>query len=379
MGVCEVPSLSYADWGVELTKRVSGLRVPLQGTLEITPRCNNRCVHCYVTHCPVEPDRAELSYEEYCHLLDQLAEAGCLWLLITGGEPMVRRDFIDIYTYAKKKGFIIVLFTNGTLITPEIADSLRCWRPKTVEITMYGATRETYERVTGVPGSFDRAIHGIELLVERRISLVIKAMALTLNRHEIGDIKKYAQKLGAEFRYDPVVWPRLDGMKDPYRVRLEPEEVIQLELEDEDRPRAWREFAQKFLHPINSEFRYWCGSGVHSFFIDAFGRLSLCIEARNPHYDLRRGTFAEAWEQFLPSVKNTRCTKDFACLHCDLVNLCGRCPPFSEQENGDPESVVPFLCRLAHLRVEAYGLRKLQNHGAPQTSLSASNTVVERG
>jgi radical SAM protein with 4Fe4S-binding SPASM domain len=327
----------------------------------------------------VEPDRKEFSYQEYCHLLDQMAEAGCLWLIITGGEPMVRRDFLDIYEYAKGKGFIIILYTNGTLITPEIADRLRCWRPKTVEITMYGATRETYERVSGVPGSFDRAIRGLELLAERGISLVIKAMALTLNRHEIGDIKKYARKLGAEFRYDPVVWPRLDGMKDPYRVRLEPEEVIQLELEDEDRPRAWREFAQKFLHPVKSEFLYWCGSGVHSFFIDAFGRLSLCIEARHPYYDLRKGTFAEAWEQFLPAVKNTRCTKDFACLHCDLVNLCGRCPPFSQQENRDPESVVPFLCRLAHLRVEAYGLRKLQEHGAPQTSLSASNIVGERG
>ena len=113
---------------------------------------------------------------------------------------MVRRDFMDIYSYAKEKGFVIVVFTNGTLITPEIADRLHCWRPKTVEITMYGATRETYERVSGVPGSFDRAVRGIELLAERRISLVVKAMALTLNRHEIGDIKKYARKLGAEFR-----------------------------------------------------------------------------------------------------------------------------------------------------------------------------------
>src|SRR3990172_897076 len=202
---------------------MGGTRSPLQGTLEITPRCNNRCVHCYVTHCPVEPDKKELSYQEYRHLLDVLAEAGCIWLIITGGEPMVRKDFLDIYTYAKEKGFIIVLFTNGTLITPEIADHLGRWRPKTVEITMYGATRETYERVTGVPGSFERCVRGIELLAERRIPLALKAMALTINRHEINDIKKYAQKLGAEFRYDPVVWPRLDGVKEPQRVRLEPE------------------------------------------------------------------------------------------------------------------------------------------------------------
>src|ERR1035437_1714272 len=95
----------------------------------------------------------ELTYEEHCRILDEVAEAGCLWLLFTGGEIFARKDFLEIYTYAKKQGFLITLFTNGNLITPQIADYLVEWRPFSIEITLYGATRETYEALTGVRGS----------------------------------------------------------------------------------------------------------------------------------------------------------------------------------------------------------------------------------
>ncbi len=370
MAICEVPSISYADWGERLKKRLNS-RLPLRGTLEITPRCNNRCVHCYITHCPVDPDKKELSYKEYCHLLDQIAEAGCLWLLMTGGEPLVHRDFLDIYTYAKKKGFIVNLFTNGTLITPEIADYLHHWRPKSVEITLYGATRETYERVTGAPGSFERCTRGIELLVERHVPLSLKTVIMTINQHELPQMKEYARRLGVRFRYDAVMWPRLDGGKEPYDARLTPEEIVRLEQQDEAVLQAWREWAKTGIFTKDSPFLYTCNAGKRGFFVDPFGQLSLCISARQPSYDLRQGTFADAWERFLPEVKRIRCTKDYPCRHCDLLNICGSCPPIAEMDTGDPESAVPFLCRLAHLRVEAYGLRDFQSQGAPQTSLSA--------
>jgi len=370
MGVCEVPSLAYGDWGERVKKRLIA-RVPFRGTLEITPRCNNRCVHCYVTHCPVEPDKKELSYQEWCHLLDQMAEAGCIWLLVTGGEPMVRRDWLDIYAYAKKKGSIITLFTNGTLVTPEIADYLHHYRPQGVEITLYGATRETYERVTGVPGSFERCTRGIELLVERRITLYLKSVVLAINQHEIGEMKAYARRLGVPFRYDSVIWPRLDGGKEPYETRLEPEEVVRLELQDEDRRAGWRQQAERLLRPVNSPFLYTCGAGVSSFFVNPYGHLSLCVSARQPSYDLRQGTFAEAWEEFLPEIKSRRCTKDFPCRHCNLLSICGSCPAVAEMDSGDPEAPVPYLCRLAHLRVEAFGVRGAITRRAPQTSLSA--------
>jgi len=123
-----IPELSYSEFGELISKKTAGRRVPLKGSLELTLQCNLRCKHCYLdgVHDGI-PGEQELSTEEWYDILDQLADAGTLWLLMTGGEPFARSDFLDIYTYAKKRGFLITIFTNGTLITPEIADYLADW------------------------------------------------------------------------------------------------------------------------------------------------------------------------------------------------------------------------------------------------------------
>lgn len=157
---------TYQEFSAALQERIVQRHVPSSATIEVSHRCPLECVHCYnnLPMSDVDAMRAELSYDEHCRMLDELAEAGCLWLLFTGGEIFARKDFLDIYTYAKKKGFLITLFTNGNLITPKIADYLVEWRPFSIEITLYGATRETYERLTGLPGSYDRCMRGIGLL-----------------------------------------------------------------------------------------------------------------------------------------------------------------------------------------------------------------------
>ena len=135
-------------------------RLPLDGSIEITGRCNLRCAHCYISRDVADKDAAaqELTHQELCRLIDEIVDEGCLWLLITGGEPFVRQDTLDVFTYARKKGLLVTLFTNATLLTPRIADMLAEWGPSAVEITMYGRTQQTYEVVTRVPGSL-RAFH----------------------------------------------------------------------------------------------------------------------------------------------------------------------------------------------------------------------------
>ena len=118
-----IPQLGYGEFSERLHRHLEGQRIPISGSLEVTMRCNLRCQHCYI---PIEQRAShkdqELSQEEIERILDQISDAGCLWLLLTGGEPLLRRDFLDIYIYAKRKGLILTLFTNGTLITPRIAD-----------------------------------------------------------------------------------------------------------------------------------------------------------------------------------------------------------------------------------------------------------------
>ncbi len=352
-----IPITDYAQFSKDLHETVVSERIPVGGSVEVTARCNLRCVHCYI-NLPAgdrEARERELSHRELCHILDQTADEGCLWLLLTGGEPLIRSDFLGIYTYAKKKGFLVTLFTNGTMITPRIADHLAEWRPFALEITFYGRTQETYERVTGVPGSYTRCIKGIELLLERKIPLKLKSMIMTLNRHEVWDMKGYAETLGVEFRFDPVLNMRVDGGQKPAEFRISPEEVVALDMADEKRLKAWHEFNEKFWGPpLHPEYIYQCGAGVSTFHVDPYGHLSACVMSRIPSYDLRQGTFHQGWHEFVPQVLAQKWSQDVSCKSCELISMCGQCPGWAFMESGDPEEPVGYLCQIARLRTEAF-------------------------
>jgi MoaA/NifB/PqqE/SkfB family radical SAM enzyme len=161
-----VEQLTYGQFSADLHQRQSGERVPLQVSIEVTRRCPLECLHCY-NNLPMgdlEAKGREMTKEEHFRVLDELVEMGCFWILYTGGEIFTRKDFLEIYTYAKKKGFLITLFTNGTIINEQIADYLAEWPPFAIEITLYGRTRQTYEALTRIPGSYDRCLRGIKLL-----------------------------------------------------------------------------------------------------------------------------------------------------------------------------------------------------------------------
>jgi radical SAM protein with 4Fe4S-binding SPASM domain len=353
-----IPELSYSDFGRRLRRWMGGRREPITGSMELTFRCNLRCVHCYVAngHGAV-PGEEELSLAEIKDILDQLADAGCLWLLLTGGEPLVRPDFLDIYLAAKQRGFLIALFTNGTLLTPEVADVLAEYPPFKVEITLYGRTQETYERITGVSGSYARCMRGIELLLERDLRLKLKTMLMTLNKHELWDIQAFAEELGVDFRFDPMMNAAVDGSHDPLQYRLSPQEVVAFDQADPQRMEEWREFCDRFVgvRP-DPRYRYTCGAGISTFHIDPYGRLSVCMIAREPEYDLRRGTFRQGWDEALLETRYQPAGDEYACNTCPLISLCGQCPGYAQLEHGDPERPVPFLCQVAHLRAKALGI-----------------------
>jgi radical SAM protein with 4Fe4S-binding SPASM domain len=304
-----------------------------------------------------EVRRGELTYEEHCRILDEIAEAGCLWLLYTGGEIFARKDFLDIYTYARTNGLLITLFTNGTLITPKIADYLVTHRPFSIEITLYGRTKETYERLTGVPGSYERCMRGIHLLLERGLPLKLKTVAVTINKHEIWDMQRFAKDLGLEFKFDAMMSPRIDCSQSPLAVRLKPEEVVAFDLLDTQRLTEWKKFVQQFTGPVHipehSDEVYHCGGGVNSFAIDPVGKISICVLSHFDTYDLRQGSFREGWESFLLKTRQKKMTRLTKCVACEIKVMCGMCPANGELENGDPEAPVDFLCHVAHLRAKS--------------------------
>jgi radical SAM protein with 4Fe4S-binding SPASM domain len=362
-----IETLQYGEFAKSIYSKIGDGRKPMNGTIEVTNRCPLDCAHCY-NNLPMGDAGArsrELTAEEHFKLLDELSEMGCLWILFTGGEIFARRDFFDIYTYASKKGFIISLFTNGTLITESIADDLAKRPPFTIEITLYGATRETYEKLTGIPGSYDRCMRGIRLLLERKLPLTLKTVAVSINKHEVGAMKAMAAELGVEFKFDPMINPRIDCSASPLEVRLSPIELVQLEIEHPERGAEWKRLVDDFGHEVEIKegempALYECGGGQTSFAIDPYGDLSVCVLSHVDRYNVRDGMRA-AWERF-GEVRTKKITAITKCTTCGLRSMCGMCPATAELENNDPETPVDYLCHVAHLRAATFEI-PVRPHG----------------
>jgi radical SAM protein with 4Fe4S-binding SPASM domain len=350
-------------------KQHFGERAPLTVSIEVTRRCPLECLHCY-NNLPMgdlDARHQELTKEEHFRLLDELVEMGCFWLLYTGGEIFARKDFLEIYTCAKQKGFLITLFTNGTILTEEIADHLLEWPPFAIEITLYGRTRETYEALTGVSGSYDRCLRGIELLRARGLPLKLKTVATSINKHEIYAMKQFAEdELGVEFKFDGQINPRIDCSQSPLAVRLTPEEVVALDLNSPQAASEYRRLAKQDLEAppslSQSDTVYFCGGGMNSFAVNAYGEMGICVISQQETFDTRQGRLKQAWEKNLLELRARKRTRVTKCVECRIQSLCGMCPANGEMENGDRESPVEFLCNVAHLRAAALGF-EVPSHG----------------
>ena len=216
-----IPSITDQEFSERFSQRLSGGRFPLSGQWEITCRCNLRCIMCY-TDCFNSPEmiQQELNLPEIVRIMDEIQEAGCLELCLTGGELLARKDFLDIYTYAKQKGFLVTVFTNGTLLTEKIADYWVQYPPSMIEISFHGLTEQSFERITQGPGSYERCLAGIRLILERKLPLTLKTTGMTANRDEVLRIKEYVAHLGREYsekvqyKFGSDIRPRLDGSDD---------------------------------------------------------------------------------------------------------------------------------------------------------------------
>jgi radical SAM protein with 4Fe4S-binding SPASM domain len=361
--------LSYGEFSADLHQKQSGKRVPMQVSIEVTRRCPLECQHCY-NNLPMGDQDArsrEMTTEEHFKMLDELVEMGCFWLLYTGGEIFARKDFLEIYTYAKQKGFLITLFTNGTLINEKIADYLVEWPPFAIEITLYGRTRETYEALTMIPGSYDRCLRGIRLLKERNLPLSLKTVATSINKHEIGAMRQFAEKgLGVDFKFDGQINPRIDCSQSPLAVRLTPEEVVALDMNAPKGMSEYHRLAKRdFENPPNlshDDTVYFCGGGMNSFAVNAYGEMGICVISQQETFRVQEAGLEKVWQSSLLGLRNRKRTRATKCVECRIQSLCGMCPANGEMENGDKESPVDFLCHVAHLRAAVIGA-EVPSHG----------------
>ncbi|MBZ5506072.1 MAG: PqqD family peptide modification chaperone [Acidobacteriia bacterium] len=298
--------------------------VPIEGSLELTFRCNLRCQHCYCIWCQWQ--RSERSTTEILDTLDQIRESGCLWLLLTGGEPLLRPDFNQIYSYARQKGFLVSVFTNGLLLNESICEVLATYPPMLLELSVYGMSNGTYNKITGHKSGFSRFQHVCDLLERYDINYALKSMVQRDNWSELPQMRQFAYDHGKKFRFDADVHARLDGQDVGPDVRLSPIDIVNIELDGNPHEivRVWSESA-KDRHRAYDQRLFCCQAGRTSFNIDPFGYVSMCGRVRNPEFSLTENTFAAIW-QALNQMNARPVPNDFSCRSCPSIEFCRTCP-----------------------------------------------------
>ncbi|MBN1197693.1 MAG: radical SAM protein [Candidatus Aminicenantes bacterium] len=337
--------------------------------LEITSRCNLNCRHCYINSAADDQAalRSELSVQEISAIADEAVSLGALWCLLSGGEPLLRKDFFDIYLALKKKGLLVSVFTNATLITPKHIDFFKKYPPREIEITVYGTSRETYEQISRIPGSYNAFQRGLKLLSAAGIPFELKAMAMRSNLHEMQDIIRFcAENNRDSFRFDPFLHLRYD--RNPQRnreiiaERLSPEQIVELERAYPPRFHALQKNVKKLTcskpADCDSQRLFLCGIGEGSFSLSHDGVMRLCHSLWHPDCvaDLRKDTLTHAWDNLYAKVKRMESSrKEFTenCSICSLKNLCMWCPAYTYLETGRLDSWVEGFCRIAHAREES--------------------------
>jgi radical SAM protein with 4Fe4S-binding SPASM domain len=285
-------------------------------------------------------------------VIDEITEAGCLDLLFTGGEPLLRKDFNIIYSHAKRNGLLVTVFSNGTLVSDDLVSLFADLPPQAVEISLYGATEETYEKISRVEGSYDKCLKGIHLLLDAGIEIKLKTILMTLNRHEFFMIENIAKELGVKFRFDAAIFPKLNGDKSPLSLRVSPEEAVDKEFSDKDRYDQWKNFFERLGPCPEQDTLYKCGAGLTSFHIDASGNLKPCLMTTSLEYDLEKGPFSLGWQEVIPLIREKKPENGFRCRSCAKAPLCGYCPPFFALENGREDVCSDYLCEMGKTRVK---------------------------
>jgi radical SAM protein with 4Fe4S-binding SPASM domain len=355
--------------------------VPASFELELTARCNNACRHCYINLPPGDAAAKanELTLDEICSVADQAVELGAVWCLITGGEPLLRADFPDIYMALKRRGLLLSVFTNAALVRPYHVDLFRAYPPRDLEVTMYGATRDTYERVTRVPGSFEAFERGVALLEEGAVPVRFKAMVLASNVDELPAMAEFGRTHTKDvFRFDPLLHLRYD--RDPGRnaeiraERLSPEQITAIERTDVQREHALRRECRRGAAlgaPDDPELLFHCDIG-QSLTIGHDGSLRLCAGLWHADYvgDVRKESLAAAWRRLMLAARALRsCDPTYldTCSACPLIDLCLWCPAHADLETGSLDAFVRSFCDTAHARAEVVGgLGEEADCGAPE-------------
>ena len=351
---------AYEMYTKYLYNKAGSEGIPFSGTFEITSRCNLDCRMCYI-HKRIN-DKKALGMEKdtayWLNLADECVKAGTMIMLITGGEPLVREDFKEIYSYCKSKGMVVSLNSNATLIDDDMVEFFKNDPPSRINITLYGASRETYGRLCGDPTAYDKVIHAIKTLKEAGVLIKINYSVTPYNIDDADKIFEFVKEMNlalqvAYYMYPPIRACEMGCFKS---VRLTPDEAARFKVkydkaryEDEGLKIKWRNelnriVADKEIEEIKEPEKIMCHAGYSSFWITWDGKMRPCGMMTYPDISFKQGNFLDGWKELKKSREEIFFPKK--CSTCGKRDVCDSCPAVCYAENKDFEKEPEFMCEL---------------------------------
>jgi radical SAM protein with 4Fe4S-binding SPASM domain len=314
----------------EMSQKAFDLGVPISVHLDVTYRCNERCVHCYLDH----DDHGEMTTAEIKGILDQLADAGVFFLIFSGGEVFLRRDFFELLEYARRLLFNVKIKTNGVMIREWDAQRLRAIGIDTVQISVYSHLAEVHDAITKLPGSFVRTMKAIRFLRDQGLKVTIANVLMTPNLGDQYELQRLAVEMGVHYTVDPTITPKIDGDTSILSLRI-PGEALREVFRNPALVPNMEEFCAP-PKPVTEEDLegYSCSAG-HSFcYISPYGDVFPCVQFPLPSGNLRRQKFLDIWNHSpeLNEVRSIQAKDLSVCSSCSHVATCSRCPGLAYME-----------------------------------------------
>lgn len=314
----------------EVGQKAFDLGVPIAVHLDVTYRCNERCVHCYLDH----DDHGEMTTAEIKGVLDQLAEAGVFFLTFSGGEVFLRRDFFELVEHARCLLFNVKIKTNAVMIGAAEAQRLRDLNIDTVQISLYSHRPEVHDAITKLPHSFERTLKAIRFLHDQGLRVTIANVLMTANLSDHYGVQKLAAELDVHYTLDPTITPMMNGDTSVLALRIPGTELPQI-----FRNPALVENQEEFCappKPVSDEDLdgYSCSAG-HSFcYISPYGEVFPCVQFPLPTGNVRRQKFLDIWNLSpqLAEVRSIQARDLTVCSSCAHVTSCSRCPGLAYTE-----------------------------------------------
>ncbi len=334
-------------------KRAATKNIPVCGTFELTPRCSLNCKMCYIRMTPeqMKPLGSELSVDRWIKLAQEARDMGLTFLLLTGGEPFLRQDIYELLSALNAMGIIVDINSNGTLINEAVIDKLKLTPPSKINITLYGASRETYRALCGDGDAFDRVVRGIDLLREAGFLVCLNATLTPENVHELEALTQFAQSRGLVLRTTGYVMPpsRRGALEQAYRLPAKEagEKAFQSQLlfngEEEMRSRALKQLAWEDCYH-ETEDGIHCLAGRSQFWVSWNGKVLPCGMLPEISVDVAVTGFRGAWEQINRTVRHLPASKE--CGTCPHRRICPSCAASRYCESGDVRTPSAYMCEF---------------------------------